>query len=128
MIDTTDRPWLEVGLISLMMSVPVTLMVWLSTALIFWREPLHAAQLLHFFLPVLIITLIMTAINFVMARRSPVETHRHDDQDPTMASSACSCCSSFLGHCPRRGSKKAGEDSGFEQAFHDSDPIKRMKR
>lgn len=82
MIDTTDRPWLEVILLSLMLSVPVTLMVWAATTVIFWHEAPSLASLPRFMLPVLVITVILSAINVMAARTAPVATHHVEGQAP----------------------------------------------
>lgn len=82
MIDTSDRPWLEVLLLSVMMSVPVTLMVWIATTLIFWNEPPRLSALPHFLLPVFSITVVLSAINVLAAARQPVETRHVAGQPP----------------------------------------------
>jgi hypothetical protein len=81
-VDTDDRPWLEIILLSLMMSVPVTVMVWLATVLIFWQEALALSQVRFFILPVLIITVVMSAINVLVAKTLTVETHHIQGQPP----------------------------------------------
>jgi hypothetical protein len=65
---------LLVGLaISVLVSLPMTAMVWLVTSWIL-SEPLDAARLPGFYLPVLVITAAMAAINLLIHRR-PLETH-----------------------------------------------------
>lgn len=82
LIDTTDRPWLEVVLLSLVMSVPVTLMVWIATSVVFWHELPTLQHLPHFFVPVLLITVILSAINVMVSRTDPVATHHVEGQAP----------------------------------------------
>ncbi|WP_292040753.1 MULTISPECIES: LytTR family DNA-binding domain-containing protein [unclassified Brevundimonas] len=82
LIDTSDRPWLEVILLSLIMSVPVTLTVWIATTLLFWRELPMLQHLPHFFVPVLLITLILAAINVLASRKNPIATHYVEGHPP----------------------------------------------
>ena len=82
LVDTDDRPWLEVVLLSLMMSVPITLTVWLTTALLFWNEGPSLHHLPHFFLPVLLITVVLSAINVLVDKSATVETHKVAGQPP----------------------------------------------
>lgn len=81
-IDISDRPWLEIGLLSLLLSVPVTLMVWITTTLLFWQETPRLSHLWHFFVPVLVVTLPLCAINIFVSRAKPVETHKVEGQAP----------------------------------------------
>ena len=82
-IDTSDRPWLEVVLLSLVMSVPVTLMVWIATSTVFWRRMPELQHLPNFFFPVLLITVVMSAINVLASRKATVETHHIEGQAPS---------------------------------------------
>ena len=81
-VDTDDRPWMEIILLSLMMSVPVTLTVWIATMALFWRETPQLQHLPHFFLPVLAITVTLSAINVLVDKSVPVETHHVVGQAP----------------------------------------------
>jgi len=60
----------------ILVSLPVTVAVWLVTSLVL-SEPLRAARLPGFYLPVLVITAAMVCLNF-LAQRRPVETHASD--------------------------------------------------
>ncbi|WP_292050516.1 LytTR family DNA-binding domain-containing protein, partial [Brevundimonas sp. UBA5866] len=82
LIDTDDRPWLEIALLTLMMSVPVTLTVWLTTSILFWHAPPRVSALSHFLLPVLVITGVMSAINVLVSKSATVETHQVAGQAP----------------------------------------------
>ena len=82
LIDTDDRPWLEVVLLTLMMSVPVTLTVWLTTSVLFWHEAPRLEYLPNFFLPVLMITGVLSAINVLVSKSGTVETHHVAGQAP----------------------------------------------
>ncbi|MDE2109501.1 MAG: LytTR family transcriptional regulator [Alphaproteobacteria bacterium] len=55
-------------------SLPMTVAVWLLTSLAL-SQPLRIARLPDFYLPVLVVTAAMVAIN-LLAQRRPVETHR----------------------------------------------------
>ena len=81
-IDTSDRPWLEIALLALLMAVPVIVMVWITTAVLFWREAPTLAHLHHFFLPVMAVTVPLCAINVFISRAQPVATHATEGQAP----------------------------------------------
>jgi LytTr DNA-binding domain len=61
---------------SVLLSLPVTVAVWLVTALAL-SQPLRAARLPEFYLPVLVVVAAMVCINHLVQRR-PVETHAAD--------------------------------------------------
>lgn len=81
-IDTEARPWIGIAALSLLMSVPVTIMVWAATALIFQQRVPRLNGLLDYFLPVLAVVLPLCAINVFLERRQPVETHATPSQAP----------------------------------------------
>jgi DNA-binding LytR/AlgR family response regulator len=56
-----------------LVSVPVTVAVWLATAVAL-SQPLRAARLPEFYLPVLVVAAAMLCIN-LLAQRRPIETH-----------------------------------------------------
>ena len=61
---------------SVLLSVPVTAAVWLVTAVAL-AQPLNAARLPDFYLPVLVVVAAMVCVNQLVQRR-PVETHAVD--------------------------------------------------
>lgn len=70
---TERRPFVGGAVITLGVALPGTLYVWAMSSLMFGRLPAPPA-LPRYFLPVLLITAAITAINFLVARR-PVQTH-----------------------------------------------------
>lgn len=81
-IDTDARPWTGIAALSLLMSVPVTVMVWAATALIFQHRIPNLHALLDYFLPVLAVVLPLCAINVFLERKTPLETHAAPSQAP----------------------------------------------
>ncbi|MDB5469703.1 MAG: hypothetical protein JWR84_1263 [Caulobacter sp.] len=78
-----DRPWLEGGLIVALLTPPLTVLVWLITTLFFCDCGLPVSRLPQFVVPVLVVTIAMTALNYLVQRK-PDETHA----DPTGAAPA----------------------------------------
>lgn len=67
------RPWLFGALTVLGITLPFTVVVWLVSELVFYGAP-RADTLPRYLAPVFIVTVAMTALNF-MVQRSPLETH-----------------------------------------------------
>ncbi|MGD0865079.1 MAG: LytTR family DNA-binding domain-containing protein [Rhizomicrobium sp.] len=66
---------------TVLLSMPVTVAVWLVTAMAL-SQPLRAAPLPEFFLPVLLVVAAMVCLNLLVQRR-PIETHGVDTgRDP----------------------------------------------
>jgi DNA-binding LytR/AlgR family response regulator len=72
------RPWLGVGLLSLVASLPLTVLVWRLSALFFAPRGQANAMLLPFYFPpVLSVTAVMMAVNVLAARRGAAPTLTH---------------------------------------------------
>ncbi|MBI1404506.1 MAG: hypothetical protein GC145_00100 [Caulobacter sp.] len=69
-----DRPWLQGAIIFVALTAPLTVLVWLVTTLAFCRCGLPLSRLPMFIVPVAIVTLAMTALNYAVQRK-PQETH-----------------------------------------------------
>ena len=88
------RPGLGIGLLALVMAIPLTVLVWLMTALFFPQMmSLDPGLLIADFPPVLLISAVMTAINYLVATRTP-QSH------PTHAAPAGSAPAKFLERMP----------------------------
>jgi len=68
-----DQPWLWAVAVSLIMTAPLTLVVWLSSGLMF-GQGLRPVQILYNAPAVLLICLVMTALT-VLTQKQPGETH-----------------------------------------------------
>ena len=68
-----DRVWLQAALITLIITVPLTVIVWAFSTW-FFQRPWDLADLGFFFGPVLIVSAVMAGLN-VLAVRKPRETH-----------------------------------------------------
>lgn len=77
---TERRPFVGGAAITLGVALPGTLYVWAVSSLMFGALP-RLDSLPRFFLPVLVITAAITALNFLAARR-PVETHAASPETP----------------------------------------------
>ena len=67
------RPWLWALLVALVMTPPMSLLVWAASGSVFMGR-LNPALILGFFPPVLIVTLGMVALT-VLTQRAPAQTH-----------------------------------------------------
>lgn len=81
-MDTEARPWLGIAALSLLMSMPITIMVWAATALLFQQRIPRLHGLPDYFLPVLAVVLPLCAINVFLERKQPVETHATPSHTP----------------------------------------------
>ena len=74
-IDMDQRPWLTVVALTLLISGPLSAAVWAITGLSFDPgQTLVLARLPEFFLPVVVVTGALSALNVFLAR-TPVQTH-----------------------------------------------------
>jgi len=76
-----EKPWLQGGLIVLLLTPPLTLMVWAVTTLVFCDCGMPVSRLPQFVAPVLIVTVAMTALNYLVQRK-PDETHAAPSDAP----------------------------------------------
>jgi len=74
-IDVDARPWLATAALTLVITGPLTVAVWALTGLLFEGRLRHADALIHFFAPVALITVVLSALNVFLGRETPVETH-----------------------------------------------------
>ncbi|MGX1586660.1 LytTR family DNA-binding domain-containing protein [Brevundimonas diminuta] len=74
-IDVDARPWLGAAALTLVITGPLTLMVWAMTGLMFEGRLRHADDLRHFFPPVALITAVLSILNIFLGRKQPIETH-----------------------------------------------------
>lgn len=70
---TTTRPWLGVLAVTALLTPPLTLVVWGASNLA-WNQSWNPRWIPNAILPVAVVSLVMTAINY-MADRRPRETH-----------------------------------------------------
>ena len=74
-LDMDRRPWLTVAALTLLISGPLSVAVWAITSLFFnFGRELILDQLPEFFLPVMVVTGALSAVNVFLAR-TPVQTH-----------------------------------------------------
>ncbi|CAN5407167.1 LytTR family DNA-binding domain-containing protein [soil metagenome] len=74
-IDLDERPWLTVAALTVAITGPVVLLVWLVTGLVFQGEVYSLRSLPLMIVPVAVITATMSAINVFLAKAQPVQTH-----------------------------------------------------
>jgi DNA-binding LytR/AlgR family response regulator len=73
-IDMDRRPWLTVATLTAVMSGPLAVVVWAITGWFFRGRSVALADLADFFVPVLIVTGTVSALN-VFLGRTPFQTH-----------------------------------------------------
>ena len=69
-----ERPWLQAAMIVALLTPLLTLAVWLATTLFFCDCGLPVSRIPQFVLPVFVVTVAMTALNY-MIQKKPEETH-----------------------------------------------------
>jgi len=69
----STRPWLAVLLVTSLLTPPLTVIVWAASNLA-WGQSWNPVHIVNAILPVFIVSVVMTAINY-MADRRPRETH-----------------------------------------------------
>ena len=75
MIDPDEQPWLTVVALSAATAGPVVVLVWLVTGLVFENRIYPVGEIVRFIIPVLIITVAISAINVFLTRPPAVQTH-----------------------------------------------------
>lgn len=76
-IDLDERPWLQVIVLTLVISGPLVVLVWAATGLAFAGRLYAPTAMGQLFLPVVVITAVVSAINVFTGRRAqPVQTHQ----------------------------------------------------
>lgn len=70
-----ERPWLTVAALSLVISGPLSVFVWLATGLVFDGRIYPLYILPQMILPVGLVTVVMSALNVFLSRARPVQTH-----------------------------------------------------
>ena len=74
-IDAADRPWLACAVMSAMIALPMTVVVWAVTGLVYDGHVYPAAWLPAFLAPVTVICVVMCVLNVFLGRAEPVQTH-----------------------------------------------------
>lgn len=74
-VDSDARPWLAILALTLVITGPLTVLVWGMTGLLFNGDLRHQSAIIHFFAPVALITATVSAVNVFLERERPVETH-----------------------------------------------------
>ncbi len=74
-LDVDARPWLATAALTAVITGPLTVVIWALTGLMFEGRLRHADDLVHFFPPVALITVVLSALNVFLGRKQPVETH-----------------------------------------------------
>lgn len=71
----SDRRWIEIAVVALLVSVPHTFMVIVATALFFGLDAITPGMVIFFGLTVLMVALVLTTINYLAAAREADEVH-----------------------------------------------------
>ncbi len=74
-IDPADRPWLASAVMSIMISLPMTVVVWAVTGLVYEDRIYPLEWLPAFLLPVTVVSVTMCLLNVFLARGRTVQTH-----------------------------------------------------
>lgn len=68
-----SRTWLAAATVAMLLTIPLTVLVWVATTIMFER-PWRPELMVHYILPVAIVSSVMTGIGYISDRR-PRETH-----------------------------------------------------
>lgn len=74
-VDVDARPWLGAAVLTLVITGPLTLVVWALTGWMFEGRLRPVADLIRFLPPVALITAALSVLNVFLGRKQPVETH-----------------------------------------------------
>jgi hypothetical protein len=78
-VDIDERPWSHIFLLTGIVAVPMSLIVWTATGLVFDGELLPVARLPMLLVAVMSITLAMCTLGVFFGRETPVQTHAAAD-------------------------------------------------
>ncbi|HEX8469826.1 MAG TPA: LytTR family DNA-binding domain-containing protein [Brevundimonas sp.] len=74
-IDRDDQPWLTVAVLTVSITAPVSVVVWMFTGLAFEHRMYPVQTLQYMIVPVGVVTMTLSAINVFLSRAQPVQTH-----------------------------------------------------
>jgi len=74
-VDLDDRPWLQVAALTLLISGPLSVIVWAVTGLVFTGRVYPLEALPQLIAPVTVVTLAVSAVNVFVSPRRTVQTH-----------------------------------------------------
>lgn len=73
-VDLDDRPWKTIGLLTVAITGPLSVIVWAATGLIFDQQAPALQMLPSFLAPVCLVTAGALAINVFLGRETPIQT------------------------------------------------------
>lgn len=94
-LDTDERPWLAVLILTAVITVPLSGVIWAATGLFFLQSLYPLSILPQFIIPVLVVTTAVCAVNVFLGRAQPRQTH-------AAASTAPMKPAPFLGRLPMK--------------------------
>lgn len=74
-VDLDDRPWLQVAALTLLISGPLSVIVWAVTGLVFTGRVYPLEALPQLIVPVGVVTLAVSAVNVFVSPKRTVQTH-----------------------------------------------------
>nr|WP_314437523.1 LytTR family DNA-binding domain-containing protein [uncultured Brevundimonas sp.] len=74
-VDADERPWLAVACLSLVITGPLSVLIWAATGPFFGHPPYPLKVLPYLVGPVAVITVVVTAANVFLGRAQPPQTH-----------------------------------------------------
>ena len=81
-LDMDERPWLNIAVMTAVITGPLSVLVWAATGLFFAQRLYPLAALPQLVLPVLIVTAAVTTLNVFLGRAHPVQTHAPPTSEP----------------------------------------------
>ncbi|RZJ17092.1 MAG: hypothetical protein EON91_10690 [Brevundimonas sp.] len=74
-VDLDDRPWLQVAALTLLISGPLSVIVWAVTGLVFTGRVYPLEALPQLIAPVTVVTLAVSAVNVFVSPKRTIQTH-----------------------------------------------------
>ncbi len=74
-VDADERPWLAVICLSIVITGPLSVLIWAATGPFFGHAPYPLTALPYLLGPVAVITVVVTAVNVFLGRAQPPQTH-----------------------------------------------------
>lgn len=74
-LDSDERPWLTIAVMTAMITGPLCVIVWAATGLFFAQRLYPLAVLPQLVVPVVVVTAAVTTLNVFLGRARPVQTH-----------------------------------------------------
>ena len=81
-IDVDERPWLAIVVMTVVITGPLSVIVWAATGLFFHQEFYPFSAVPQLIMPVMVVTAAVTTLNVFLGRAQPIQTHAAPPEAP----------------------------------------------